>query len=140
MIVVDTNVVSELMRPSPSQSVRDWVQARPGRALYTSAITIAEVRYGIERLPDGRRKRLLNSVAAEVFDRFAEQILPFDLAAAEQYALIVSRRDTLGMPIDGFDGQIAAICRARGMALATRNTVDFRETGVNVIDPWRGEG
>src|SRR5579859_3427872 len=136
MIVVDTNVVSELMRPSPSQSVRDWVQARPGRALYTSAITIAEVRYGIERLPDGRRKRLLNSVAAEVFDRFAEQILPFDLAAAEQYALIVSRRDTLGMPIDGFDGQIAAICRARGMALATRNTVDFRETGVNVIDPW----
>src|SRR5712692_1205445 len=139
MIVVDTNVISELMRPAPSRAVRQWVRARSGRALYTSAVTIAEIRYGIERQPDGRRRELLKSAAGGLFELFADQILPFDSAAAEQYALVVSRREKLGMPIDGFDGQIAAICRAREMALATRNVADFRDTGVDLIDPWHGE-
>lgn len=137
MIVVDTNVASELMRSSPSEVVRDWVRRQHGSDLYTSAITVAEIRYGIERLPDGRRKDLLRAAANEVFNIFSEQILPFDATAAEQYALVVSRRDVLGLPIDGFDAQIAAICRARGAELATRNAADFRETGVHVVDPWQ---
>ena len=110
MIVLDTNVASELMRPSPSEVVLEWTRGQRGRDLYTSAITEAEIRCGIERLPDGRRKELLRSTAGEVFAMFAEQILPFDAAAAEQYAIVVSRRDALGLPIDGFDAQIAAIC------------------------------
>jgi toxin FitB len=137
MIIVDTNVASELMRPSPAVAVRDWVREQDARALCTTAITVAEIRYGIERLPDGRRKEGVRAAAAEIFGMFAEQVLPFDAAAAEQYALVVSHRDGRGLPIGGFDAQIAAICRARGAALATRNLTDFKETGVDVIDPWQ---
>ena len=137
MIVVDTNVVSELMRPSPERAVREWVRSRKARELCTTAVTVAEVLYGIERLPKGRGKEVLRSAAVEIFEVFAEQVLPFDTAAAEQYALVVAQRDGLGLPIDGFDAQIAAICRAQRAALATRNLVDFRKTGVEVIDPWQ---
>jgi len=137
VIVVDTNVVSELMRPSPSSQVREWVSARPPGELCTTAITVAEIRYGLERLPDGRRKDSLLAAATEVFAAFSEFIHPFDADAAVWYATIVAQRDRLGLPIDGFDAQIAAICRARGAALATRNAKDFRETGIELIDPWQ---
>ncbi len=140
MIVVDTNVASELMRPSPSPVVRDWVSGQRGKDLYTSTVTVAVIRYGIERLPAGRRKELLRAVADEIFGIFAEQVLPFDTAAAAEYAAVVSHRDALGMPIEGFDAQIAAICRGRGAALATRNATDFRGTGIDVIDPWNTDG
>ena len=136
MIIVDTNVASELMRPSPAPAVQDWVRARAGQELYMTSITLAEIRYGIERLPDGRRKELLRTTAEEVFTAFEEQILPFDAAAATQYASIVTRRDSAGLPIDGFDAQIASICHAHGAALATRDANDFRETEVDLIDPW----
>ncbi len=136
MIVVDTNVVSELMRPSPSTRIRDWVIAQAPGELYTTAVTVAEIRYGLERLPDGRRKDTLLATATDVFASFSEFIQPFDADAAVWYATIVARRDRLGLPIDGFDAQIAAICRTRGAALATRNAKDFRETGIDVIDPW----
>ena len=98
---------------------------------------MAEVPYGLERLPEGRGKEVLRSAAAEIFEVFAEQVLPFDTVAAEQYALVVAQRDGLGLPIDGFDAQIAAICRAQQAALATRNLADFRKTGVEVINPWQ---
>jgi toxin FitB len=137
VIIVDTNVVSELMRPSPSQRVRDWVSAQAPGELCTTAITVAEIRYGLERLADGRRKQSLLSAATEVFAAFSDYIQPFDADAAIWYATIVARRDRLGQPIDGFDAQIAAICRTRGAALATRNAKDFRETGIDVIDPWQ---
>lgn len=137
MIVVDTNVASELMRPSPAVTVQNWVRSHAARELCTTAITVAEIQYGIERLPAGRRKEALRTAAAEIFETFAEQVLPFDTMAAQQCALVVSRRDELGLPIDGFDAQIAAICRARGAALATRNLADFRKTGVEIIDPWQ---
>lgn len=136
MIVVDTNVVSELMRPSPSSRVRDWIRSQPAQELYTSAVTVAEILYGIERLPQGRRQAELRSAATALFDGFADQLLAFDAASAVQYALIVSSRDRSGRPIDGFDAQIAAICRAHGAALATRNVADFRETGIDIINPW----
>ena len=137
MIVVDTNVVSELMRPSPSPQVREWVSAQAPGELGTTAITVAEIRYGLERLADGRRKQSLLAAATELFAAFSEYIQPFDADAAIWYATIVAHRDRLGLPIDGFDAQIAAICRTRGAALATRNAKDFRETGIDVIDPWQ---
>ncbi len=136
MIVVDTNVVSELMRPSPSAVVVDWVR-RSEQALYTTSITLAEIGYGIERLADGRRKQLLRSTAEEVFADFAERVLAFDAEAAFAYATIVSSRDRAGLPIDGFDAQIAAICSVHRAALATRNVKDFQDTAIDVIDPWQ---
>lgn len=137
MIVVDTNVVSELMRPSPSPQVREWVNGQTPDELCTTAVTVAEIRYGLERLPGGRRKDSLLTTATEVFAAFSEFIQPFDADAAIWYATIVAHRDRLGFPMDGFDAQIAAICRTHGAALATRNAKDFRETGIDVIDPWQ---
>ncbi|MGI8697284.1 MAG: type II toxin-antitoxin system VapC family toxin [Mycobacteriales bacterium] len=136
MIVVDTNVTSELMRPSPSPAVAAWVRAHSPAELYATSITLAEIGYGIERLPNGRRKALLRTAAADVFTVFAKHLLAFDATAAAQYAGIVTHRERAGAPIDGFDAQIAAICRAHGAAVATRNGTDFRETGIAVIDPW----
>jgi len=136
LFVVDTNVVSELMRPVPSERVTSWIGGKRGAELRTTAITIAEIRYGIERLPAGRRKNALRSAADSIFALFAEQILPFDAAGAERYADIVSRREGLGTPIDGFDAQIAAICHVHGAVLATRNVRDFADTGVDVVNPW----
>jgi toxin FitB len=136
VIIVDTNVVSELMRPSPDTRVRDWVNARAPGELYTTAVTVAEMRCGLKRLPDGRRKESLLATATEVFAAFSEFIQPFDADAAVWYATIVAGRDRLGLPMDGFDAQIAAICRTRGAALATRNAKDFWKTGIDVIDPW----
>jgi predicted nucleic acid-binding protein len=137
VIVFDTNVISELMRSEPSPVVVRWVRSRRARELYTTSITLAEVRYGIERLPDGSRKQLLKDVADEVFAAFEEQVLPFDAEAATRYAVIVSERDRVGLPIAGFDAQIAAICRSRGAALATRNLKDFHGTGIEILDPWQ---
>jgi hypothetical protein len=137
VIVVDTNVVSELMRPSPSAVVTGWVRARSERELYTTSITVAEIRYGIERLPDGRRKDLLRTTADEVFGAFVEHVLPFDERAAVRYATVVDERDRGGLPIDGFDAQIAAICRVHQAVLATRNVKDFQDTGIDVVDPWQ---
>lgn len=136
MIVVDTNVVSELMRLSPALMVVSWIRSQPGHELYTTSITVAEIGYGIERLPEGRRKRLLQTTAEQVFATFAEHVLPFDAAAATQYAAIASAREQAGAPIDGFNAQIASVCRARQAALATRNLKDFHGTGVDVLDPW----
>ena len=137
MIIVDTNVVSELMKSSPSEPVIEWVRARTGSELFTTSITLAEILYGIARLPDGRRKELLRTTATEVFATFEDQVLPFDSSAATHYADVVRVRDQIGLPIDGFDAQIASICRAHGAALATRNLKDFRHTDVTLIDPWQ---
>jgi predicted nucleic acid-binding protein len=137
MIVVDTNVTSELMKPSPAAAVTGWVRARPGTELYTTSITLAEILFGISRLPDGRRKEVLRTTASDVFAAFEDRVLPFDSNAAVHYAEVVGGRDRLGLPIDGFDAQIAAICRAHGAALATRNLRDFQHTDVTLVDPWQ---
>jgi predicted nucleic acid-binding protein len=136
MIILDTNVVSELMRPEPDTRVRQWVSGRRADELATTAITVAEIRHGIERLPDGRRKDSLLSAATDLFAAFGDFIQPFDAPAATWFGPVMVRRASRGLPIEGFDAQIAAICRARGAALATRNVKDFLETGVDVIDPW----
>jgi predicted nucleic acid-binding protein len=136
MIILDTNVVSELMRPEPDVRVREWVRGWRAGELATTAITVAEIRYGIGRLPDGRRKEGLLSAATDLFTALGDLVQPFDAVAATWFGPIMVRRTSLGLPLEGFDAQIAAICRARGAALATRNVKDFVETGVDVIDPW----
>lgn len=136
MIVLDTNVVSELMRPSPDPRVTVWAEGQIPAEVVTSAVTVAEIGHGIARLPGSRRRDLLAVTAEEVFGAFATRVLPFDASAAPYYAGIVVARERTGTPISGFDAQIAAICRARGARLATRNTADFAELDLDLIDPW----
>jgi toxin FitB len=138
MIVLDTNVVSELMRAAPEPAVLAWLQQASSTGLYTTAVTVAEIRYGIARLPEGRRRLTLHQAANEIFAAFPRQVLPFDLAAATAYADVVADRENDGHPINGFDAQIAAICRSQAATLATRNTKDFAGIGISVIDPWQG--
>lgn len=134
MIVIDTNVLSEMMRDQPDRKVLAWSD-RAGQ-LHTTAITVAEVEHGIARLPDGRHKDRLTTVAARVFADFDDVILPFDARAARRYAEIVVGREKAGCPITTADAQIAAICASRQATLATRNTDDFAGTTISVINPW----
>jgi predicted nucleic acid-binding protein len=136
MIILDTNVVSELMRQEPASQVAAWVRSRDRRELRMTSITLAEIRYGIARLPDGRRKQALLDTADDIFRAFSDQVLPVDAAAAEHYATIASTRERAGKPIPGFDALIAGVCRSRGSALATRNLPGFDGTGIELIDPW----
>jgi predicted nucleic acid-binding protein len=136
MIVLDTNVTSELMRASPSVLVMTWLQAQNPRDLYSTAVTVAEIRYGIARLPYGERKQQLTEAAEEVFSSFADRVLAFDRAAATEYGDLVVVRERAGTPINGFDAQIASICRANQALLATRNVRDFENTGIGVTNPW----
>jgi toxin FitB len=136
VIVLDTNVLSELMRPDRSEMVVRWFGAQPIDELRITAVTIAETRYGIERLPVGRRRTALNDRAEEVLRQFGEQALPFDLGSARRYATIVADRERVGCPISIFDAQIASICRHHDATLATRNVADFAGTGLVLVDPW----
>ena len=137
MIVLDTNVVSELMRPSPSSNVVDWVAGQAPPNLYLSTISEAELRYGVEILPAGeRRNRLLAEVEGMLQEDFAGRILPFDSAAAQAYAVVAATRRAAGHPINHADCQIAAIARCRGASVATRDVDDFEGCGIDVIDPW----
>ena len=138
-VVLATNVVSELMRASPDPHVSRWVRAVSPALVYTTSVTVAEVRFGIARLPAGRRRARLNDAADEVFGAFTDHVLSFDAAAASEYADVVVEREQSGTPIGGFDAQIAAICRVRGAALATRNTGDFGGLGLTLVDPWAME-
>jgi predicted nucleic acid-binding protein len=137
VIVVDTNVVSELMRPAPDVAVVTWVRQQSRGSLATTAITVAEIRFGLARLPEGRRATQLRWLADDVLAAFPAQVLAFDAAAAAAYGAIAAARERAGHPIDALDGQIAAICRSHGAPLATRNTKDFVQTGVELIDPWQ---
>lgn len=137
MIVWDTNVVSELMRPEPHERVLVWADQQPVSEVFITAITLAELWYGIGRLPAGRRRNEL----AEVFDElltedFEQRVLDFDAVAAAHYADLVVERERIGRPISMADAQIAAICRSHGAAIATRNVDDFDDVGVEVVNPW----
>lgn len=137
MIVLDTNVVSELMRKAPEPCIVRWVDTFSPSDVLVTAITAAELIYGVARLPEGRRKRELRiKVEALLTEDFNDQILPFDALAATHYADIVVSRERAGRPINMADGQIAAICRNWGAGLATRNINDFADTGVDAVNPW----
>lgn len=138
MIVLDTNVLSEALRPRPASKVMRWLQSEPVTALFTTSITEAELLYGAALLPDGRRRQALETVLARLLEeRFAGRILPFDSPAAREFADIAANRRRTGRPISEADGRIAAIARSRGARLATRNTSDFDGCGIDLIDPWR---
>ena len=137
MIVLDTPIVSELMRDRPHAGVMAWLDARPTRELFVTAVTEAEVLTGIAILPEGRRRRALADAGARAFGGlFGGRVLPFDSAAAQAYAEIVAARRAAGRPISQADGQIAAIARSRDMAVATRNLRDFEDVGIDLTDPW----
>ena len=140
MILIDTNVVSELMRRTPAPTVMTWFAMQDSGALYLSAVSEAELRAGVAFLPAGRRRdRLAAEVDAVVREDFAGRILPFDSAAARAYAAIAASRRSMGRPILEADCQIAAISRARDAAVATRNAADFEHCGIPIIDPWAGD-
>ena len=137
MVVIDTNVVSELMRLTPDRAVMAWFSEQDSAELYLTAVTEAELRAGAAILPPGqRRDRLAAEVDAVVREDFAERVLPFDSAAARTYAAIAAARRSLGRPILEADCQIAAIARAADAAVATRNSADFEHCGIALIDPW----
>ena len=139
MIVVDTNVISELMRPRPQARVITWMDDQPTGTLFTTSITEAEILTGIEALPAGARRRGLAAAAEWTFGvMFAGRILPFDSGAAQAYAVIASSRRAQGRPIGQFDCQIAAIARSRGAQVATRDEEGFHGCGIDVVNPWEG--
>ncbi len=135
MIVLDTNVVSELAKPTPSSVVVAWLDAQDGLAI--AAPALAELRFGIARLPDGERRTTLNeAIDGFVADDLDGLVLAFDRASADAYGLIAAARERAGRPIGIADAQIAAICLVRNAVLATRNVRDFLDTGIEIIDPW----
>lgn len=137
MIVLDTNVVSELMRHAPEPDVVHWVDSFPTAEVFVTAVTAAELMYGVALLPNGSRKRELHVRVEELLaEDFQDQILPFDALSAPHYADIVAAREQAGRPISMADGQIAAICRNWSAGLATRHVGDFIDTGVVTINPW----
>lgn len=138
MIVLDTNVLSELMKPVPSARVVEWMAAQPGPTLHTTSITQAEILHGLALLPRGRRRVAFEAAATSMFaDDFGGRILGFGTDAAPRYAQIASDRRRAGRPISHFDAQIAAIAQLAGGTLATRNLADFEGCGITVIDPWK---
>lgn len=137
MILLDTNVVSEPLQPAPTARVIEWIDAQAIETLYLSAITVAELRFGVAVLPAGkRRERLAMRLENEVLSLFAERILPFDLAASRAYADLMARARSRGTPIGKADGLIAAIATSHELAVATRDTTPFLAAGLEVIDPW----
>lgn len=137
MIVVDTNVISELMRGEPYPAVLAWVAAQPRALLYTTHINQAEILHGIAALPEGRRRAALAVAAEAMFvEDFAGRILPFEARAAACYPDIVLARRRAGNPIEKFDASIAAIALAAGADVATRDTGGFAGCGLTLIDPW----
>lgn len=137
MMVLDTNVVSELMRAQPASQVLDWVNAQPSDQLCLCSVVVAELLYGVGRMPDGVRKSaMLSAVQSMVFEDFAGRVLPFDLDAAVAFAQMVVQREKMGRTIATADAQIAAICAAHGARLATRNIRDFASFDLQLINPW----
>jgi hypothetical protein len=137
VIVLDTNVISELARQVPDPRVLAWLDSLEVSEVATTAVTAAELRYVVARLADGHRKRELAGVIRGILtEDFLGRVLPFDERASVRYADIVTGRERIGRPIGVADAQIAAICRDLGATLATRNTADFEETGIDLNNPW----
>lgn len=137
MIILDTNVISEPLRKTPEAKVVEWIDAQPLHTLFLSAVTVAELRFGIAAIPPGRRRDILRSrIENRVLPLFTGRVLPFDLPASATYAEVMAAARAAGAAIGTADGLIAATAEAAGMTVATRDTAPFRAAGVRVIDPW----
>jgi predicted nucleic acid-binding protein len=137
MIILDTNVLSEIMKPAPSPRVSTWLSSQPATELFTTSITEAEIFLGIELLPRGKRRDSLLSDAEAMFTKDLDgRILGFDSDSGRLFARIVAHRRALGRPINHPDAQIAAIVKLRNAKLATRDVADFTDCGIDLIDPW----
>lgn len=138
MTILDTNVLSEALKPAPSDLVLSWLGRQDPSSVFITAITLAELLYGIEILPAGKRRTQLAGVLNDLFTQeFRGRILPFDEQPARVFPKIVASREAAGRPISQFDAMIAATCRARQATLATRNVRDFEHCGITVLNPWQ---
>lgn len=138
MIILDTNVISETLRPNPHYNVLTWLNEKDNDDLYLSAVVLAELFSGVACMPDGKRKREFRFKLAEAVQiRFDEQTLPFDTLCAMQYAELMGKNQRQGRLMSMADTQLAATCLHYGAALATRNTKDFIHCGIELIDPWQ---
>lgn len=137
MILLDTNVVSEPLRPAPDAHVIEWIDAQPLETLFLSAVTVAELRAGVALLPAGKRRTGLHeSLEKRVLALFAGRVLPFDLGCTQAYAALMTKARASGLSIASADGYIAAIAAANGLAVATRDNGPFEAAGAMVINPW----
>lgn len=140
MIILDTNVLSELMKPAPGKHVARWMASQPASSVYTTSITQAEILYGIAVLAAGARRSALEAAAEAMFaEDLSDRVLAFGADAARPYARIAAERRRAGRPISQFDAQIAAIARSSGAALATRNVADYDGCGIRLINPWEDQ-
>lgn len=137
MILLDTNVVSEAMKPAPDEAVRAWLDEQAAETLFLSSVTIAELMFGIGALPEGKRKERLTEALDGVMELFADRVLPFDVDAARRYANLAVKARTSGKGFPTPDGYMAAIAAAKGFAVATRDSSAFEAANVTVIDPWK---
>lgn len=140
MILLDTNVVSEAMKPEPDPAVRNWLDEQAAETLYLSSVSIAELMFGIGALPKGKRKDKLTAALDGVLTLFADRILPFDTNAARRYADLAVKARAAGRGFPTPDGYIAAIAASRDFALASRDSSAFVASGLTVIDPWTVTG
>jgi predicted nucleic acid-binding protein len=138
MIILDTNVASALLRPETREPIWVWMLLQPANELCTTSITVAEMFYGARILPAGtRRDRMLAALAGYFDSDLAGRVLPFDEMAAHEYAVLIAQRRRQGRPLPLFDAQIAAIARAHGATVATRNVKDFADCGIDIVNPWQ---
>jgi predicted nucleic acid-binding protein len=140
MILLDTNVISEAMKPAPERAVRDWLDAQTAETLFLSSVTIAELSFGIAALPKGRRKDNLTAALEGLLALFAARILPFDTAAAQRYGELAAKARIAGRGFPTPDGYIAAIAATQGFIVATRDSSAFAAAGLKVINPWNAAG
>jgi predicted nucleic acid-binding protein len=137
VIILDTNVVSEMMKASPTARVTKWLASHAHSRIFTTSITQAEIFFGLEIMPHGRKREALHKAASAMFkEKFVNHVLAFDGDASHTFAVIAAARRRTGQPIGLFDCQIAAIARLHGAAIATRDLRDFAHCGVELIDPW----
>ena len=139
MILLDTNVISEAMKPAPERAVRDWLDAQAAETLFLSSVTIAELSFGIAALPKGRRKDNLIAGLEGLLALFAARILPFDTAAAQRYGELAAKARIAGRGFPTPDGYIAAIAATQGFVVATRDASAFAAAGLKVINPWNAQ-